>query len=111
MSTEERYEQIKSDLLACSSSLATVKKQYKEISTHFSDLCEEKLRLETILFEKEGKVKHIPSSSSSSLNHNSERVKAIKKKQSDALKEYDEVQQLLRKLGVGREGDNNNEKD
>lgn len=92
---EDRYSLIKEKLLLCSSALLEIKKQYKAISSHFTDLCEEKLRLETILFEQQGKVKKISSIKNKEKPDKTEEELRVKK-------EYDELQKLLVKHGLAK---------
>ena len=106
---EQRLNETKQALLIVSSSLASQKKIYQKISREFSDLCEEKERLEKSIWELSDKIKIVPSGGNTSSSFN--RGKAFKEKsQKDpflerklsAKKEYEEVQNLLKSLGLSR---------
>jgi hypothetical protein len=94
---EDRLLIVKESLLMASQRLRAARTEYKEACEIFDDLCDEKLRLETAIIENAGKVKKIPLKKPKISISPAE--KAAK-----AKNEYDEVQALLRSLGLKREG-------
>ena len=99
---EDRLLIVKESLLMASQRLRAARTEYKEACEIFEDLCDEKLRVETVLMESEGKVKKIPLAKPKISTSPAE-------KRSKAKSEYDEVQALLRNLGLKREGGEGNE--
>lgn len=89
---KQREEEIKQALLTSVDTLSSTRKAFKEASRSFEELCSEKLRVQTALFELEGKVTHV-------------RPKVSKEQTTRKLsvkKEWDEVQALLQSHGLSR---------
>jgi hypothetical protein len=94
---KKREQEIKEALLLNVDILQQKKKELKAISDIFTDLCEEKLRVQTALFELEGRVTHTKPKLSDSKESNEQ----IRRKLS-VKREWDEVQALLASHGLQR---------
>jgi len=93
----KREEEISQALLRSIDTLQTTRKAYKEASSIFTDLCEEKLRVQTALAELEGRITKVPSPSSCSSKSSASTQRKLSVK-----KEWDETQALLAQYGLSR---------
>lgn len=92
---KKREDEIRQALLLSVDTLQATKKAFKEASSVFTDLCEEKLRIQTALAELEGKIIKVPSSLAKSSLTSTQRKLSVKK-------EWDETQALLAQYGLNR---------